>query len=89
MKPYIPMAELNKEDEDFFKEILKIKKEEPEKFMDMILEILKGDLKYVLNDDAPKENKVIELKNMQKHYESVERYEDCAFISKILKELEQ
>ena len=83
------MSITDKQDEDFFKEILRIKNEEPEKFMDMVLDILKDDLEYALKDDSPKENKIIALKNMQKHYENAERYEDCAFISKILKDLEK
>ena len=73
----------NFDDEKFIKHLNKIKEEDPDRFMDMVLNILRKDESFAFVDNAPLEKKHAALSRMIKRYEELERYEDCAFLNSI------
>ena len=75
--------EKNFDNEEFIKYLNKIKEENPDKFMDMVLDILKKDESYAFEDGSPVEKKQTALSTMIKRYEELERYEDCAFLNRL------
>jgi hypothetical protein len=72
---------------EFLQQLAKMKAEDPDLFMDMVLEALRSDENYAFNDESPVENKVSALSTMIRRYEALERYEDCAFLNSIKKRL--
>ena len=79
--------ESNFNNDEFIKHLNKIKEEDPDRFMDMVLDILKKDESYAFEDGSPLEKKQTALSTMIKRYEELERFEDCAFLNKIKKRL--
>ncbi len=77
----------NFDNEKFINHLMKLKQEDPDKFMDMVLEVLRKDESYAFSDDSPVDNKLNALSTMIKRYEELERYEDCAFLNNIRKRL--
>jgi hypothetical protein len=75
--------ESNFDDEKFIKRLNQIKEEDPDRFMDMVLNILRKDESFAFMDKAPLTHKQTALSTMIKRYESLERYEDCAFLNSI------
>ena len=75
--------ESNFNNDEFIKHLNKIKEEDPDRFMDMVLDILKKDESYAFEDGSPLEKKQTALSTMIKRYEEMERYEDCAFLNNI------
>jgi hypothetical protein len=75
--------ENNFNNDEFIKHLNKIKEEDPDRFMDMVLDILKKDESYAFEDGSPLEKKQTALSTMIKRYEELERYEDCAFLNRI------
>ena len=75
--------ESNFDNEAFIKHLNKIKEEDPDKFMDMVLDILRKDESYAFEDGSPLEKKRTALSTMIKRYEELERYEDCAFLNNL------
>jgi hypothetical protein len=79
--------ESNFNNDEFIKHLNKIKEEDPDRFMDMVLNILKKDESYAFEDGSPLEKKQTALSTMIKRYEELERFEDCAFLNRIKKRL--
>jgi hypothetical protein len=79
---------MNPQDEEFLSSLLEIRNQDPALFMQMVLESLKRFPDLAVEDDQPSEQKVAALKKMMSHFESVERYEDCAFIRDLQKKIE-
>jgi hypothetical protein len=75
--------ESNFDDEKFIKRLNQIKEEDPDRFMDMVLNILRKDESFAFMDKAPLAQKQTALSTMIKRYEELERYEDCAFLNSI------
>ncbi len=75
--------ENNFDNEKFIQRLMQIKNEDPDLFMDMVLDVLKKDESYAFSDGAPIESKHTALLTMIKRFEELERYEDCAFLNKI------
>jgi hypothetical protein len=65
----------------------KLKEESYPDFADMVLGCLKEEPDFAVNDTAPVEDKLSALGTLRKYYESVERFEDCAFIAGLEKRI--
>jgi len=61
---------------------------DPDGFMEEILQVLKSFPEFILSDNAPVENKTNALNRMMKHFENLQRYEDCAFVKNQLTKLD-
>ncbi len=70
-------------DQEFIKKLTEVRDQNPDLFMDMVLEALRSDENYAFADEAPVEHKLNALSKMIKRYEELERYEDCAFLNNI------
>jgi hypothetical protein len=79
--------ESNLDDEKFIKRLNQIKEEDPDRFMDMVLNILRKDESFAFMDKAPLAQKQTALSKMITRYEELQRYEDCAFLNGIKKRL--
>lgn len=66
--------------EEFLIELIRLKEQDPDAFMQLILEALKRHPELAIADEAPVSNKVRALEKMLKHLEEKEEYEDCAFV---------
>jgi hypothetical protein len=78
----------NFNDAEFIALIDEIKKKDINLFMDLVLDALKTFSDYAVEDDVPIENKRAALKEVIKHFEKREDYEDCAFIRDLQKRIE-
>jgi hypothetical protein len=58
----------------------KLMRDDPDKFMGLVLSILKTNPELVMIDATPKETKLASLTKMIKRYEELEKYEDCGFL---------
>jgi hypothetical protein len=79
---------MNPQDREFIESLLEIHKQDPERFMLLVLESLKRYPDLAVEDGQPKEQKLEALRRMMRHFESIERYEDCAFIRDLQKKIE-
>jgi protein-arginine kinase activator protein McsA len=75
-------------DPEFIALIEEIKRTDPDKFMDLVLNSLKTFPDYAVEDNVPVETKVNALEIVLKHFEIREDYEDCAFIRDLQKRIE-
>jgi hypothetical protein len=75
-------------DPEFIALIEEIKRTDPDKFMDLVLNSLKTFPDYAVEDNVPVETKVNALEIVLKHFETREDYEDCAFIRDLQKRIE-
>lgn len=75
-------------DPEFIALIEEIKRTDPDKFMDLVLNSLKTFPDYAVEDNVPIETKVNALEIVLKHFETREDYEDCAFIRDLQKRIE-
>lgn len=75
-------------DPEFIALIEEIKRTDPDKFMDLVLNSLKTFPDYAVEDNVPMETKVNALEIVLKHFETREDYEDCAFIRDLQKRIE-
>lgn len=75
-------------DPEFIALIEEIKRTDPDKFMDLVLNSLKTFPDYAVEDNVPVETKVNALELVLKHFETREDYEDCAFIRDLQKRIE-
>jgi hypothetical protein len=65
---------------EFLLELIKLKEQNPEEFMQLILATLKRHPDLAIDDAAPVENKTTALEKMLSFLEEKENYEDCAFV---------
>ncbi len=79
------MKDLN--DPEFILALNEIKLTDLDLFMELILMSLKTFPEMAVKDDVPVENKLSALDRVIKHFENLERYEDCAFIRDIQKNI--
>lgn len=75
-------------DPEFLAILNKLKQEDPDRFMELVLEALKTEPDFAVEDDVPVENKRSALKRIREYFESQEKYEDCAFIRDLQKRIE-
>jgi hypothetical protein len=66
--------------EEFLIELIRLKEQDPDAFMQLILASLKRHPELAIADGTPVSNKVRALEKMLKHLEEKEEYEDCAFV---------
>lgn len=72
-------------DEDFLKLLLSMHDQDPDKFMDLVMEVIRNNPELVVNDESSPEKKALALSRIREHYVEKEEYENCA----IIKELEE
>ncbi len=70
-------------DPEFAKHLDQIRRENPETFLDLVLQALKAYPEFALEDIAPENKKLSALQRMLEYYERIENYEDCDFILKL------
>ena len=75
-------------DPEFIAMIDEIKRQDPDKFMELVLHALKTFPDYAVEDNVPVETKVGALAIMLEHFKEREDYEDCAFIRDMQKRIE-
>lgn len=67
--------------------LLQMREQDPNCFMQMVLESLKRFPDLAVHDDQPVQQKISALKKMLNHFERLEQYEDCAFIRDLQKKI--
>jgi hypothetical protein len=72
---------------DLLQAMLLLKEKDPEGFMNLVLGALKKYPDLAVVDATPTENKLRALKAMLEHYESIEGYEDCAFLLELTNQI--
>lgn len=70
-------------DNDFINTLVKLREEDPDRFMETVLIALRNNFNSAVEEPSPKENKIRALDRMIEHFEKLERYEDCAFIAEL------
>ena len=75
--------------EEFLFYLMEIRREDPEKFMNLVLEALRKEREYAVVEDSPAEKKLSALSTLLNHFESKEGYEDCAFIRDLTNEIKE
>ena len=58
----------------------KLRQEDTDAFMQLVLSALKASEQYAIIDDAPIENKIKALDEMLVYFEKAEKFEECVFI---------
>lgn len=74
---------INYPDKEFLKKLQDLKKNDPDRFMEIVLDTLKQDEELAITDKTPVENKLTAIATMTKRLEELQRYEDCAFLKKL------
>jgi len=69
--------------EEFLMALLKLRENDPDAFMQLILESLKRHPELAISDEHSVERKIQALEKMIRHFEEKEEYEECAFIKKL------
>lgn len=75
-------------DPEFIAQLERLKGQDLEAFMDLVLEALKTFPDLAVEDAAAIEKKKTALKILRDHFERREGYEDCAFIRDLQKKIE-
>ena len=70
-------------------ELLELRENDYDGFMQKLFEALSGDFKDMVNDHSPLDEKSQALKTMIGHFEAREEYEKCATLKIMLDELNQ
>lgn len=68
---------------------LKYYKDNPSEFLESVLDAIKTNPEYVFEDENELHKKQKGLNNMIQYFESLERYEDCAFLLNIVNRLNE
>jgi hypothetical protein len=79
---------MNPQDEEFLASLVELRERDPDLFMQMVLESLKRFPDLAVEDGHDFEHKRRALDQMLKHFESQEKYEDCAFIRDLRKKID-
>ena len=74
-------------DKELLQAMMLLREKDPDGFMQLVLSSLKKFPELAVEDRAPAENKLRALKAMLEHFESIEDYEDCAFIRDLTKQI--
>lgn len=64
-------------------------RENPHQFYEDVLDAIRECPAYVFEDPNPYQKKVKSLNRMIKHFEDLERYEDCGFLLNVLNQLKR
>lgn len=78
MKQKFDLSDMSRE--EFLLELIRLKEQDPNAFMQLILDSLKRNPEMAVADHAPAKTKLQALAKMLHHLEEKENYEDCAFI---------
>jgi hypothetical protein len=70
-------------------ELLELRENDYDGFMQKLFEALSGDFRDMVNDHSPLDEKSQALKTMIGHFEAREEYEKCAALKTMLDELNQ
>ena len=83
------MAKTKKESRyhEILMELIVLREQNYELFMDKLYEALSGDFRQMVNDDSPLDEKSQALRTMIEHFEVREEYEKCATLKEMLDEL--
>lgn len=81
------MADLNKYSKVLL-ELVYLRENDYDGFMNRLYEALTGEFRDVLNDTTPKDEKTKAIWTMIKHFEKNEEFEKCADLKKMADQLE-
>ena len=74
-------------DEALIAELLRLRREDPDKLMDLVLGVMKQYPDLVVEDESDPQKKLKALTAMLEHYEEKEEYENCADIRDLTKKI--
>lgn len=74
--------------QDLILELINLRDQDYNKFMDKLYEAITGEFKSILNDDNPIAKKLNSLNTMISHFEDKEEYEKCARIKELVDSLD-
>lgn len=67
-------------DEAILAELLKMQEENPDGFMDLVMNVIKQHPDIVVEDDSDPNKKLMALTKIREHYVEKEEYENCVLI---------
>ncbi|MFA7157029.1 MAG: hypothetical protein WC123_04980 [Bacilli bacterium] len=73
---------------DLIIELINLREQDYNKFMDKLYEAITGEFKSILNDDSSIAKKINSLNTMIFHFEDKEEYEKCAKIKELVDSLD-
>lgn len=74
---------------EFLFYLMEIRRDDPDKFMELVLEALKSERELAITEGSPSEKKLNALDAMMKHFEEKEGYENCAFIRDLANDIKK
>ena len=74
--------------DDMLKRLQDMKVNDIEGFTNLVLQCFRLEPDIVIEDPAPAAHKLTALRSMLKYLETTERYEDCAFVKKLVNGIE-
>ena len=74
--------------EDFIITLIQLKEQDPDAFMQLMLDTIKRNPELAISDSAPTPSKIEALTRMLRHLEQKENFEDCVFIRDLANEIE-
>lgn len=76
-------------DEEALAELLTVHEQDPDKFMDMVMTVIKNNPDIVVKDGTAKEKKILALGKICDHYVEKEEYENCVLIQQLEKRINE
>mgnify|MGYP003341310030 CR=1 FL=1 len=76
-------------DEAILAEMLRLQEEEPEAFMDLVMNVIKQHPDVVVEDDSNPAKKLKALETIREHYADREHYENCVVIRDLEKKINE
>lgn len=76
-------------DEELLAELLALQEQDPDKFMDLVMTVIKKHPEIVIADERDHEKKVLALAKIREHYADKEEYENCVLIRELEKKISE
>lgn len=76
-------------DEAILAELLRLQEDEPEKFMDLVMNVIKQHPDIVVEDESEPAKKLMALEKIREHYLDQEHYENCVIIRDLEKKINE
>lgn len=74
---------------EFLFHLIEIRNDDPDKFMELVLEALKANRDFAINEDSPSQNKLAALSILLNYFEEKEEYLNCAFIMELINSIKE
>lgn len=70
-------------DEELLTELLTLQEQDPNKFMDLVMTVIKENPDIVVKDNHDPVKKIAALSKIREHYVEKEEYENCVLIQQL------